>query len=112
MRASSSTSSSSPISPVRVGSATLGSTKLALEKAALGKLKTREDLAKDILMLTVGAGTDLGKELGAKMGVKFARKETKDALKALMASGRCIYSYAGKSAVVLNPEHADNADLF
>ena len=54
---------------------------------------------------------DMGKELTAHLGVEFKRKEVKDGLKALMASGRCIYSYAGKSAVVLNPDHADNEGL-
>ena len=54
---------------------------------------------------------DMGKELTAHLGVEFKRKVVKDGLKALMASGRCIYSYAGKSAVVLNPDHADNEGL-
>jgi hypothetical protein len=55
---------------------------------------------------------DIGKEVGRILGEDLSRKETKGALKVLMASGRCTYSYAGKSAVVLNPTHEANKDLF
>ena len=54
---------------------------------------------------------DMGKELTAHLGVDFKRSEVKAGLKAVMKTGRCTYSYAGKSAVVLNPAHPDNEGL-
>lgn len=55
---------------------------------------------------------EIGGEVGKRLGGTLARKEVKGALRVLMASGRCTYSYAGKSTVVLNPTHEVNKDLF
>lgn len=42
---------------------------------------------------------DLIKEMEAKYGDKMSRKDGKEALKLLVDTGKCVYSYAGGSFI-------------
>lgn len=49
--------------------------------------------------------TDLTKEMTVRFGAEVVTRETgKAAIRRLIDSGRCVYSYAGGSFIVLSPE--------
>ena len=47
---------------------------------------------------------DLIKEMIARHGAACTREDTKHAIRQLMDSGRCVYSYMGGSYIVLPPK--------
>ncbi len=52
---------------------------------------------------------DLTKAMISKFGDdKCNKKDCKKAVRALIESGKCTYSYVGGSYVVLNPDHPDH----